>query len=126
MTEHKKFSGQTTPSIIDTEYQFCNFTQFAPADVGGLKRGVRLFPGDDTPRTFINCNMANCEPPPGSTLVDCNTTVAEWHVPTEVDTITINGESMTLQHYSKFTYGRFNPDTWEYDDLPVPHERKEE
>ena len=76
-TERENFSGQTTPHIIDTVYRNCNFSQPQPVDVGGLKQGVRLFPGNNTLRTFIECNLVNCEPPPGSVLVQCNTTVRE-------------------------------------------------
>lgn len=63
MTEHKNFTGQATPSIVDTEYRRCNFTQETAH--------TRLFPGDDTPRTFTRCNLKNCDLPPGSATVGC-------------------------------------------------------
>ncbi len=75
MTEKKNFSGQTTPKIKDTEYRNCNFSQPDCVDDAGKMRGVRIFPGDDTPRTFIGCNMVNCEPPLGSTQIDCNNAI---------------------------------------------------
>ncbi|MBN2560632.1 MAG: hypothetical protein JXQ75_06855 [Phycisphaerae bacterium] len=77
MTKHKNFAGKTTPAVIDVEYRDCNFSQRRPEERDGKKVGVRLFPGDDTPRTFIRCNLVNCEPPPGSTLVTCNTAIVE-------------------------------------------------
>ena len=122
MTERKNFSGQSTPSIIDTEYHWCNFTQPAPIDVAGKKRGVRLFPGDDTPRSFHYCNLINAEPPPGSTLERCNTTIKTFDQVTTTDTITIDGQAERIDHHSDFAYGRYNPATDEYDDLPTPEE----
>ena len=126
MTEHKNFTNQPTPRIVDKEYRFCNFTQTESVDVAGKKRGIRLFPGDDTTRTFINCNLTNCEPPPGSTLVKCNTTIVAWGIPTTQDVITVDGESVVLQHHSTFVYGRFDPVAWEYIDLPSPDEHEED
>ena len=120
MTEGKNFSGQATPSIIDTEYRHCNFAQQAPVNVAGKMRGVRLFPGDDTPRTFIKCNMMNCEPPPGSTVDDCLTCIKEVGKVTSTDTITIDGVSESVDHHSHFVHGRFDPATGGYIDLPTP------
>ena len=123
MTKGKNFSGQPTPSIIDTEYRRCNFSQPAPIDVAGFKRGVRLFPGDDTPRTFVNCGMMNAEPPPGSTVTGCLTVVKQMGVVTSTDTITIDGASETVEHHSDFVHGRFDPATGGYEDFPVPDEQ---
>ena len=123
MTVGKNFSGQPTPSIIDGEYRRCNFSQPTPIDVAGQKRGVRLFPTDDTPRTFIECNLTNAEPPPGSTLVQCLTVVKEHRVITSTDTITIDGVSETVDHYSDLVYGRFDPATESYVDLASPEEQ---
>lgn len=75
MTEKENFSSQVTPKIKDKEYQNCNFGQPDCVEVAGKMRGVRIFPGDDTARTFIGCNMVNCEPPPGSTQIDCNNAI---------------------------------------------------
>ena len=122
MTEGKNFSGQPTPSIIDTEYRRCNFSQPAPIDVAGRKRGVRLFPGDDTLRTFVQCNLMNYEPPPGSTVTDCLTVVKEVRVVTSTDTITIDGESETIQYHRHRVHGRYDPATGGYIDLPTPEE----
>ncbi len=119
----KNFSGQPTPSIIDTEYHWCNFSQPAPIDVEGSKRGVRLFPDDDTPRTFVNCGMMNAEPPPGSTMTDCLTCIKEREKVTSTDTITIDGVSETVEHHSDFVHGRFDPATGAYEDFPVPDQQ---
>ncbi len=118
MTEDKNFTNQATPSIIDTEYRGCNFTQRVPLDVAGLKRGVRLFPGDDTPRVFIDCNLCNCEPPPGSTVTGGLRVIKEFGVETDTDTITIAGQSIVLQHHADYIHGHWAPGG--YDDLPTP------
>ena len=72
MVKHELFTNQDTPSIIDMEYYQCNFGHTDPVFDGSTWKGNRLFPGDKTPRTFKNCNLINCEPPPGSTVVKCN------------------------------------------------------
>ena len=122
MTERENFSGQQTPSLIDTDYRQCNFCQPAPVDGVGLKRGVRLFPGDDTPRTFIDCNLSNCEPPPGSTLTRCNTVIRESYVHTCTETVTIDGEPVELDHHSDYIYGKFDGDSGEYVYFDAPRE----
>ena len=48
----------------------------------GKRVGQRIFPGDDTPRTFTECNLVNCIVPPGSTIVDCNTSILERNIST--------------------------------------------
>ena len=123
MTKGKNFSGQPTPSIIDTEYRRCNFSQPAPIDVAGKKRGVRLFPGDNTPRTFIDCGMLNSEPPPGSTLIRSRVPMKGFDIVTSTDTITIDGESESVEHHSDFIYGKYDPVTELYVDLPTPQEK---
>ena len=120
MTKYKNFSGQTTPDIVDDVYEQCNFSQPAPADDGGTKKGVRLFPGDDTPRTFIDCNLVNCEPPPGSTVTGGNTTIKDLDVVIDSDTVTIDGESVTLNNIGSIVYGHFNKETQQYDYLDTP------
>ena len=54
------FRNQETPSLIGIEYECCCFAQSQPIDTASVKTGVRLFPGDDTARTFIKCNLVNC------------------------------------------------------------------
>lgn len=63
MTEDKNFAGQAVPSIIDTEYRHCNFMQ--------KESHTRIFLDDNTARTFVKCNLANCDLPPGSTITQC-------------------------------------------------------
>lgn len=93
MQKAKNYAGQLTPEDIDSEYQNCNFSQ------AGSRRGVdgwqsaRIFPDDDTPRTFIECNLQNALPPPASTLIRCNTSIVE-HATDE-----------------RITHGRINPET---------------
>ena len=120
MIKNRNFSGQTTPSIISERYESCNFSQPAPDEVGGLKVGVRLFPGDDTPRRFEECNLVNALPPPGSILVGCNTTIRESAVIVSSDTVTIDGQSLTVNNYADKIYGRTNPTTLEVDYKPSP------
>ena len=124
MTEGKRFTGQVTPSIVDTEYRNCNFSQPAPVDgtgeAAGRMRGVRLFPGDDTPRTFIDCNLLNCEVPPGSTVIGGLTAVVERITTAElvnVDGLELRGESVSHRVHGKWTavgyVDRHKPETVE-------------
>lgn len=122
MTKRKNFTDEATPHIVDTEYEDCNFVQPAPVDVGGKMQGVRLFPGDDTPRSFTGCNLVNAEPPPGSTLSRCNTTVKAYSVVSSTERVTVDGQSVTLEHHKDIIYGRFNGVTESYDYLPTPQE----
>ena len=124
MISQKNFTKIPVAEIpVDTEYFQCNFAQAAPIDVLGKKRGTRLFPGDDTPRTFTRCNLVNCEPPPGSTLVDCNTWIVENNVVMSTDNVRVNGgPNLKIDHHSHLTHGRWNPDTESYDDETIPHE----
>ena len=90
----KNFSGQTTPSIVDAEYRNCNFSQAVP--------GTRIFPGDDKARTFFECNLVNCIPPPGSNLLGgtgCNTTQVERQKEDGTEEITIDGEPVAIKRY---------------------------
>ena len=120
MIKNDSFIGQTTPSKIDIEYRNCTFSQPAPIDDNGDKKGVRIFPGDDTPRTFFECNLVNCEPPPGSTLTNCNTTIRDSNLLVNTDTVTIDGQSTNVEERVDRIYGRFNPTTFEYDYKPSP------
>ena len=105
--------GQLPP--LDTEYVECAFWFEQPVFPGPV--GNRIFPGDDTPRTFIDCNLANTLPPPGSTLIRCNTTLSERHVLKEVDTVTIGATVITRQQLETLVHGRTDPVTL----LPVYH-----
>ena len=110
-TERKNFTGQQTPKIIDGEYRNCNFSQPAPIEVVGKKVGVRIFPGDDTPRIFFECNLVNCQPPPGSTLTNCNTTLRESVVEVGTEDVTIDGRAVTIKRFADRIHGRTNPAT---------------
>ena len=108
MTKNKNFSKGTTPRIIDTEYVFCNFMQPQPTLVDGKWQGTRIFPGDDTPRTFRSCNLVNCEVPPGSTVIDCNTAIVQRDA-----AATVRGEQKPVC----VVHGRYlDPNTIEYKD----------
>ena len=114
MTEGKNFSGQPTPSIIDDHYRRCNFAQPAPVDSGGgVYVGVRLFPGDDTPPTFQRCNLANCEPPPGSTVVDCMTALITSS-DTTTDIIVDSNTIATAVETAHEAVGRWTPGGYVY------------
>lgn len=121
MTEKKLFTNQDTPSIIDTEYRNCNFGHSDPVQDGATWKGNRLFPGDDTPRTFLHCNLINCEPPPGSTVVDCNCVIVRPEVFQDASPdIEIDGESIIINHYKRIVYGKWTPSGYQY--LPSPKE----
>jgi hypothetical protein len=125
---NQNFVGIAIADIpVDLEYVRCNFSQPQPVNNGGLRRGQRLFVGDDTPRTFTNCNMVNCEPPPGSTLNSCQTHMIERNIETTADTIQVDGGPiLTEQHHSNFAYGRYLPATETYEDFPGPREEVED
>jgi len=127
-TTGRNFSGQVTPSVMDTEYIACNFRQPDCIDDGGVKKGVRLFPGDDTPRTFIRCNLSNCEPPPGSTCTLCNQAIRERNVYKDSDSVTIDGQSLELENYVHKTHGFIENGEYEYFDVPkeTPVDRENE
>lgn len=96
MTKGKNFSGQSTPSIVDDTYYRCNFAQPQPVFYrDGSAHGVQLFPGDDTPRTFIECNLTNCLVPPGSTVEDCNTAVVSRNIATITEEVEVDGRIVT-------------------------------
>jgi hypothetical protein len=121
MTSKKNFSNQATPSIVDTEYHDCNFTHTNPVQDGALWKGNRLFPGDDTPRTFVNCNLRNCEPPPGSTIIGCHCAITRPEVfVSSSNDIEIDGETITINHYNRIVYGRYTSSGYEY--FPSPKE----
>lgn len=106
----------------DTVYEACNFSRTVPDTSGANPKGVRLFPGDDTPRTFINCNMINCEPPPGSTCTGCNHAISVYAVFSHsdevwVDDVLVHSED---KHNTMF-YGKYDPvgETYIYEAAPV-------
>lgn len=124
MIRQKSFAGEITPRLIDTEYEECNFSQPQPVDNAGVKTGVRIFPGDDTPRTFIRCNLVNCELPPDSSVIDCLQIIMQRDVAVNSHTIVVDGVQVaSLEQKSDFIYGRYLPDgTIEY--LGTPRENE--
>lgn len=114
MTKGKNFSGQLTPSIIDTHYERCNFSHYNCIDDGGQKKGVRIFPGDDTPRTFENCNLVNVEVPPGSACIKCNRTIRENNLVANINTITIDGFDIEVKEYENRIYGKATDSGYDY------------
>ena len=93
----KNYSGNRTPPVeelVDT-YVECNFSQ--PAAItdpdSGEKVGVPMFPESrSTPRTFVHCNLANCDMPNGSTVDSCNTAITTKEV--QEENITVRGRQV--------------------------------
>lgn len=124
MTTEKNFSKTPTPSIADGHYLRCNFSQLQPVDSGGgVMRGVRLFPGDDTPRTFEECTLTNCEVPPGSTIIRGARIIRETFIILRTDTITIDGVPEDVDVIGHRTHGTFG-EGMNYIDLPAPIEEE--
>ena len=124
MTKNKNFSNQATPSVIDTEYQDCNFAHTNCIDDAGQKKGVRIFPGDDTPRTFIDCNVTNCEPPPNSIIKKANgnltgPSIIERMVVVATDTVTVDGNSITVDEYADRIHGSLFEGVYSYHATPI-------
>lgn len=119
MISRKNFSGEVTPRLIDTEYDASNFSQPQPVEVDGKMVGVRLFPGDDTPRKISNSNLINCELPPGSTVINCNAAIIEFGLVSGSDDIIIDGAVIATEE-TKFNrvHGRYVDGVIEYKDIP--------
>lgn len=101
----------------DSEYRECNFMRSQPASTNP-GRGVRLWPGDDTPRVFIDCNMMNCEPPPGSTYIRCNSYMMERSIPAHTDELVVDGVQVSFtQYHDKRLWGRWDTDINGYVDI---------
>lgn len=96
------YSGQTSPEK-KPKYRSCNFSQPVP--------GTRLWPGDDTPRVFEECNLVNCVPPPGSTLTKCNTTQVERMVEDGTEDVTVGERTVKIKRYMDRILGRLNAKT---------------
>ena len=118
MIEKKNYSGQVAPDVGgETEFERCNFAQPEPVLDGALYIGTRLWPGDDTPRTFTKCNLVNCHTPPGSVMIDCNQAVRRSMVVTSTDEIVIDGHQIEANNYVDITYGyRKSGGSYEYYD----------
>ena len=107
MIENENFSNQIIPKIIDTEYKDCNFSHSNCLTIFGQKVGHRIFPDDDTPRTFIDCNLTNCEPPPGSTQISSPSKVIEKSVVIATETIEIDGDVIVAEIIADRYLGRY-------------------
>lgn len=110
----RNFTNIVMPDVLDDEYIQCNFTQSQPRDASGLMRGQRLFPGDDTPRTFRDCNLVNAEPPPGSTIIKCNTVVRGRNIVDSGDTVTFDGQAFRQKAYQATIYGKWDVGAADY------------
>ena len=119
MIKQKNFSGEVTPRLIDTEYDASNFCQPQPILVDGKMVGVRLFPGDDTPRKISNSNLINCELPPGSEAINCNEAIIEFGLISASDDIIIDGVVVATDE-TKFNrvHGRYVNGVAEYKTTP--------
>jgi hypothetical protein len=119
MIEWKNFMNVPIEDIPkDEEYQHCNFSQKTCVHDGGTVKGHRLFPGDDTPRTFIRCNMCNCELPGGSTCVQCNGAIKDFAVLDSTEKIEIGGIEIEQNDYVDILYGRFRDGVYDYKSTP--------
>ena len=119
MIKNKNFSGLLVPDIIDTEYFECNFSHRLPIEVAGQKVGVRIFPDDDTPRTFTRCNLVNTQVPPNSVVTSCNTTIKESQVLIDSEIIAIDGSDIVLNSYADRIHGNAGGLYQTPKDLPI-------
>ena len=88
------------------EHKNQNLSQQAP--------GTPLWPGDDTPRRFVDCNLTNAVPPPGSVLVGrCNTTQVDRRVEVGTEDVTVGARTVQIKRYVNRIRGRLNRETLE-------------
>lgn len=81
----RNYSGRQAPPVDEQveSYIECNFSQLVAAEtaITHKKVGVKMFPASrGTPRTFIRCNLMNCDMPAGSIVEDCNTAITTGDV----------------------------------------------
>ncbi len=121
MISEKNFSNMDPTLIpVDASYERCNFSRSQPLQTGPPALGVRLFPGDDTPRTFTDCNLFNCEPPPGSILNNCNTWIVSTGEIGPVDELIVDGVVQhTTQYHDRTMYGKYTTAGYVYEPTPV-------
>ncbi len=102
--QSKNFRNGKAPPLqkVYDGFAFCFDTCLM---IDGVAMPHRIFPKDDTPRTFINCNLVNAIPPVGSRLRDCNTSIIERNLMT--DEIDRHGEPVC----ECIVHGRTNPET---------------
>jgi len=114
----KNYREGRVPPMQDT-YEGFAFSFLRPDyDAEGNKVAHRIIPDDDTPITFIDCNLTNACPPPGSTLINCNTTITRIERRTKLGDGTDRGDESDR---FDLIYGRTNPDTLvpEYKNNPI-------
>jgi len=121
MFEDKNFRNGRLPPL-KSEYDGFAFCYDQPIDNAGVMIPHRIIPGDDTPRVFRNCNLVNALPPPGSTLIDCNTSIIQTKQIKSSNTITIGQEVITNTEYKNIVHGRTDPTTLTPVYLAVPRE----
>lgn len=122
MVEDRPFDNlDVPPAPYDTETEFvrCTFRQDQPnaTNTGGR----RLWPGDDTPRTFTDCNLVNCELPPGSTVTRCNTALIE----SLLEPVLIEygpGQTVEMLYTRRRHHGRVNPTTLQVELVSPPND----
>lgn len=120
----KNYSNMMPPAGITT-FEDCNFAWREPRKAGNKKRGVVIFP-DNTPRTFIHCNLINCEIPDGSTTplnangLGCNRNIVEYDVVTDFETVRLDGENFKIEKLGHTIHARVIDG--EYVDEPTPIE----
>ena len=124
MVKDKNFSNQIIPRIIDIEYRDCNFSHSDCIEVLGQKVGVRIFPDDDTPRTFIGCNMRNCEPPPGSSMINSYSTIIERIAIVNTEILQIDAEQIEVNDYADKIHGFYYEGTYTYHSIPIEIPRR--
>jgi hypothetical protein len=119
---YKNFSNvDPTQLPAETHFVKCNFFQRVPTKQGQTRRGVRLWPDDGTPRVFEDCNMANCEPPPGSTYISCNSYITEFDIFAFTDDVVIDDVVVhSEEKHDQVTYGRYDTETESYEYYPTP------
>jgi hypothetical protein len=109
MIKNRNYSNHDPAQLPNLPvFEGYNFARTQPDTTGPEPVGVRLWPGDDTPRTFINCNLMNCEVPPGSTVTDCLTVIMETDIPDYDETLVIDGVERARVNFKKVRiHGRY-------------------
>ncbi len=121
----RNFVNDPDPDVDgETHFIRCNFAQTVPLVVGPNRRGVRLFPGvsDGIGWIFDHCNLCNAEPPPNATVIGGLTCIKDFNLVTSTETVTVDGEVITLDTRSDRIYGRYIPATGAYEDKPMPED----
>jgi hypothetical protein len=121
MIVNQDFS-EMDPNLIpkDDHYVDCNFSRRQPDTSGAQVVGVRLFPGDDTPRVFTRCNLLNCEPPPNSIIRECNTWIITHDEPDQLYELVIDGiVEAQEQSYTRTIHARYTQGTYDRTGFPL-------